>query len=117
MRLELGGHLANVDGHLWIERCDTVALADRFGTPLYVMSAAQLRANVRRLRTAFENRWPFGPVELLASLKANSVLAVRQLLNDEGAGCDVFGVNELCTALRAGVSANRISLNGSAKSV
>lgn len=110
------GHLGIVDGHLWVEQCDAVALAERFGTPLYVISAAQLRGNARAIRQAFEQRWPHGPVELLASLKANYVIAVRQLLNDEGLGCDVFGDNELRTALRAGVPAGRISVNGSAKS-
>lgn len=109
------GPLGVEDGHLWIEQCDTLALAARFGTPLYVLSEAQLRANARTLRQAFERRWRYGPVELLASLKANYVIAVRQILNGEGVGCDVFGSNEFCTALRAGVSASRISVNGSAK--
>jgi diaminopimelate decarboxylase len=113
---DLGADLRVVDGRLWIEQCDAVALAKQFGTPLYVMSAARLRGNARGLRQEFERHWPFGPVEFLASLKANYVLAVRQLLNDEGLGCDVFGSNELFTALRAGVPANRISVNGSAKS-
>ncbi|MFI5250423.1 MAG: diaminopimelate decarboxylase family protein [Gemmatimonadales bacterium] len=110
-----GGCLSIRGGHLWAEECDVVSLAGRFGTPLYVMSSAQLRANCRALRSAFERYWG-GPVELLPSLKANYVLAVRKLLNDEGAGCDVFGANELRTALRAGVPASRISVNGSAKS-
>jgi len=114
--LDLGAHLGIVDGHLWIEQCDAVALAEQFGTPLYVMSEAQLRGNARALRQAFAQHWTHGPVQLLASLKANYVIAVRQLLNDEGLGCDVFGGNELCTALRAGVPADRISVNGSAKS-
>ncbi len=113
---DFGGHLAIVDGHLWVEQCDVAALAERFGTPLYVISDAQLRGNARALRRAFERRWAYGPVELLASLKANYVIAVRQLLNEEGLGCDVFGSNELHTALRAGVPATRISVNGSAKS-
>jgi diaminopimelate decarboxylase len=105
-----------VDGHLCIERCDAVDLAERFGTPLYVISEAQLRGNGRALRRAFEQHWAHGPVQLLASLKANYVIAVRQLLNEDGLGCDVFGSNELDTALRAGVPADRISVNGSAKS-
>jgi diaminopimelate decarboxylase len=113
---DLDGHLGVVDGHLWIEQCDVAALAERFGTPLYVISEARLRGNARTIRHAFERRWTHGPVELLASLKANYVIAVRQLLNDEGLGCDVFGSNELQTALRAGVPADRISVNGSAKS-
>jgi diaminopimelate decarboxylase len=114
-RQHLGGCLRIVNGHLWIEECDVVALADRFGTPAYVMSEAQLRANCRALRAAFERHWACGPVDLLPSLKANYVLAIRELLNEESAGCDVFGGNELHAALRAGVPADRISVNGSAK--
>jgi diaminopimelate decarboxylase len=116
-RADLGPFLRIANGHLWVEGCDTVALAGRLGTPLYVVSEGQLRANARALRQAFERHWGQGPVELLASLKANYVLAIRRLLNDEGVGCDVFGTNELETALRAGVPAARISVNGSAKSV
>ena len=41
------------DGHLWIEGCDTVELARRFGTPVHVVSEDQLRRNVRRIGAAF----------------------------------------------------------------
>ena len=36
------------NGHLWVEGCDCAELARSFGTPLYVMSEAQLRHNYRR---------------------------------------------------------------------
>ena len=108
--------LSVAGGHLWIDGCDTVDIAARFGTPLYVLSETQLRANCRRLRAAFDRRWVVGPVELLPSLKANFTLAVRQILNEEGSGCDVFGHGELQAALWAGVPAGRISVNGSSKS-
>jgi diaminopimelate decarboxylase len=109
--------LSQAEGHLWIEGCDTVAIAAEYGTPLYVLSESQLRANSRRLRALFERHWAVGPVELLPSLKANYTIAVRQILNDEGLGCDVFGHGELQAALWAGVPGGSISVNGSAKSV
>ena len=108
--------LSQAEGHLWIEGCDTVAIAAEYGTPLYVLSESQLRANSRRLRALFERHWAVGPVELLPSLKANYTIAVRQILNDEGLGCDVFGHGELQAALWAGVPGGSISVNGSAKS-
>ena len=43
------------DGHLWIEACDTVELAQRFGTPIHVISEDHLRRNVRRTVAAFRN--------------------------------------------------------------
>jgi diaminopimelate decarboxylase len=108
--------LSEAGGHLWIEDCDTVAMAVEYGTPLYVLSERQLRTNGRRLGELFERHWKVGPVELLPSLKANYTLAVRQILNDEGLGCDVFGHGELQAALRSGVPSAGISVNGSAKS-
>ncbi len=104
------------DGHLFIEACDAAALGRRFGTPIYVLSEDQLRRNVRRFRRAFEERWPEGPVHVLPSVKANFTLALLRILASEGTGCDTFGAGELHAALRAGIPAASISVNGSSKS-
>jgi diaminopimelate decarboxylase len=108
-------HLSERHGRLWIEGCDLVELARRFGTPVYVLSEARLRGNIRRIRAAFEAAWPHGEARLLPSLKANLSLAARRILTQEGAGCDTFGPGELHAALAAGVPPERISVNGSAK--
>ena len=99
------------DGRLWVEECDAEALAHRHGTPCYVVSEGQLRANARRIAAAFERAWTHGPVEVLPSFKAAPSLAVRAILNDEGLGCDAFGGPEFRAALLAGVPGARISLN------
>ncbi len=104
------------DGHLWIEGCDTVELAQRFGTPVHVVSEDQLRRNVRRIGAAFTDAWPEGDVRLLPSIKANITLALRRILTEEGAGCDTFGPGELEAALRCDVPPEMISVNGSVKS-
>jgi len=103
------------DNHLWVEACDTVALAEQFGTPLFVMSETQLRNNYRRIKSSFQKYWTCGAVQILPSIKANYTLAVRRVLVTEGAGCDTFGHGELSAALRAGTPAASVSLNGSAK--
>ncbi len=102
-------------GHLWVEGCDAVDLAERFGTPIYVVSEDQLRRNARRLVRAFSSQWP-GPFRALPSIKANHVLALRRILTDEGLGCDTFGASELWAALACGVPAALISVNGTGKS-
>lgn len=107
--------LSVVDGHLHIEGVACGELARRFGTPLHVLSEHQLRHNARRWQRALGRAWPDGPVLVMPSLKANYGLAVRALMNDEQLGCDVFGGSELEIALRAGVPAQRISLNGATK--
>ncbi len=102
------------DGHLWVEGCDVVALAERFGTPLFVLSENQLRHNFRRFRDAFASRYP-GKVEILFANKSNNSLAVRHVMNQEGAGGDAFGINEMYLALLTGANPKKMVLNGSNK--
>jgi diaminopimelate decarboxylase len=111
---QLDDSLSIRDGSLYVEECSAEELAERFGTPLYVVSEDQLRRNVRRFEDAFSPRWPGGFL-LLPSIKANSCLALRRILTDEGAGCDTFGASELEAALRTGTDPDRISLNGAMK--
>lgn len=101
------------DGVLWIEGRAAAELAEEYGTPLYVTSEAQIRANVRRLRTAFEARWR--RVTLLFATKANANLAIRRVLVEEEVGGDCFGLGELTLCLRAGVAPELLVLNGSNK--
>ena len=100
-------------GTLWIEGRAAPELAEEYGTPLYVTSEAQIRANVRRLREAFETRWP--RVTLLFATKSNANLAIRHVLVEEGVGGDCFGLGELTLSLRAGVAPELLVLNGSNK--
>lgn len=103
------------NGRLTIEGCDAVSLAEQFGTPLYVISEDPLRRNVRTFYSEFRQRWTEGPVVVMPSIKANFVLALRRILNEEGAGCDTFGRGELHAALLTGVQPDLISFNGSSK--
>ena len=102
------------NNRLYIEEVDTTALAEQFGTPLFVISERQLRENVRNWQGALSAEWD-NPVNILPSFKANTCLALRHILSEEGAGCDTFGAHELEAALQAGVRPELISVNGSAK--
>jgi diaminopimelate decarboxylase len=116
MNERLDSCLSIRSGRLWIEECDTVELARRFGTPLYVVSEDQLRRTARAFAAAYSQAWPEGPVRILPSIKANLTLALRRILSEEGLGCDAFGAPELEAALRGGVPPELISLGGPAKS-
>jgi diaminopimelate decarboxylase len=79
--------------------CESVALgslAARHGTPLYVYSAAMIRARLNAFRRAFHSI----PHTLCYSVKANSTLAILRLLAGEGAGFDVVSGGELQRVLR-----------------
>ncbi len=103
------------DGHLFVEEVDAASLVERFGSPLFVFSETQLRENLRRIRRAFQEGWPDGPVDVLPAFKANPMLATRHILSREGAGADVYSPEELDGVLRTGVDPELVSVNGGGK--
>jgi len=87
------------------------ALARRYGTPLFVMSAPALRGAAAELRNAFGG---FNPL-LCYAMKANPALAVVRLFAREGFGAEVVSGGELFIAMRAGVSPSKIVFSGVGK--
>ncbi len=102
------------DDALHIEGVNTLDLAERFGTPLFVFSEARIKENLRRFREAFAKSWP-GPVDVLPAMKANALLATRQILSNEGAGADIYSPEELAGVLKTGVDPERVSVSGGGK--
>jgi diaminopimelate decarboxylase len=85
-------------------------LADRFGSPLFVVDAARLDRNA----AAFTRVPPgaTGGVECYYSYKTNPVPAVLSRLHARGVGAEVISEYELWLARRLGVPGERIVLNG-----
>jgi diaminopimelate decarboxylase len=106
---------ANERGHLYIEQCAARDLVQRFGSPLFVTSEAQIRHNYRRFVKAFTDRYRDNSIIVLYALKANNNLAVRRIFHQEGAGCDCFGVSELWATFAGGADPSTVVLNGSNK--
>ncbi len=92
--------------------CD--ALANEFGTPLYVYSATEMRARLALFQKAFS----FCPSTVCYAVKANSSLAVLRLLGKAGAGFDIVSGGELERVRRAHLPAlRRIVFSGVGKQV
>ena len=100
-------------GRLEVAGCDAIELAERFGTPDYLLAEYDLRARARAVREALEARAPGG--EVLFASKALPVTAVYRLMADEGLSVDVASGGELHMALAAGIDPGRIYLHGNAK--
>jgi diaminopimelate decarboxylase len=81
---------------LYCEGAALAGLADRHGTPLYVYSAAMIRARLHAFGRAFRST----PHTLCYSVKANSTLAILRLIAGEAAGFDVVSGGELQRVLR-----------------
>jgi len=90
-------------------------LAQRYGTPLYVLDEATLRATCRAYREALERFYP-GPSLAVYASKAHSSLALTALVASEGLGLDAVSAGELLTALQGGMPPGRIVLHGNNKS-
>lgn len=101
-------------GMLHIEDRSAESLLEEFGSPLYVVSEATLRTNFRRIRDAFQSRWP-KPVNVMYAIKANNNLAIRAILHEEGAGGDCFGEGELYATFLGGADRDKLVMNGSNK--
>ena len=111
----LGTQCVNDRGHLEIGGCDTVELAQTFGTPLYVIDEAFVRDNCRRYKAAFAAKYP-GESEVTYAGKAFLVQAMARLVEEEGLSLDVASGGELYTALSADFPAVRIKFHGNFKS-
>ncbi|MCC7494382.1 MAG: diaminopimelate decarboxylase [Fimbriimonadaceae bacterium] len=101
--------------HLSIGGCDVVELAARFGTPLYVVDEAHLRANCAAWRDALAASAPHGGRVMYAS-KALLTTAIARIVADCGLGLDVASGGELLTARAAGVAGSDLLLHGNFKS-
>jgi diaminopimelate decarboxylase len=110
----LPSHLTIKDDHLTIREHDMVALADRFGTPLYVTDEDRIAWNYHQYHEALTSRYP--DIRILYAAKANGNLAVLRVLASLGAGADVFSSGELHLALAAGMKPASLLFNGSSKS-
>ncbi len=95
--------------------CLLSELAQTYGTPLYVLDEATVRATCRAYREALAQAYP-GPSLALYASKANSSLAITALVASEGLGLDAVSAGELLTALQGGMPAERIVLHGNNKS-
>lgn len=95
-----------------LDGVDLRALAQRAGTPLHVYSASAIRQRISELQTALRGL----DTLICYAVKANSNLAVLELIAAAGLGADIVSNGELQRSLRAGIPADRIVFSGVAKS-
>jgi diaminopimelate decarboxylase len=102
---------ARVDGALACEGVPLSTIAQAVGTPTYVYSANAVREQYTRLAAALHGV----PFRIHYSLKANSNLALLQLLRSLGSAADVVSAGELYRARRAGFAPADIIFGGVGK--
>ncbi len=104
----------NNEGHLTIGGADVVSLAEKYGTPLYIMDEDKIRRTCKEYRNAMTEAFGDNFTVNYAS-KAFSTKAIYKIIGDEGLSADVVSGGELFTALSAGFPSERISFHGNNK--
>lgn len=101
-------------GHLVFGGCDTVSLAEKYGTALYVMDEERIRHNMRIYRSAMKKYFGEDALPLYAS-KAASFKQLYRIAAEEGIGTDVVSAGEIYTARCAGFPMERAYFHGNSK--
>lgn len=99
------------DGHLYAEQVAVSQLGQQFGTPLYIYSRAALENHYR----AFDEAFASVPHQVCYAVKANSNLAVLNVLARLGSGFDIVSGGELARVLAAGGDASKVVFSGLGK--
>jgi diaminopimelate decarboxylase len=104
-------HFHQRNGELHVEDLPLSTIAKRFGTPTYVYS----RAAFTQHYLAYAEALGAHPGMICYAIKANSNLAILNLLAKLGAGFDIVSGGELERVLRAGGKPERIVFSGVGK--
>ena len=104
----------NEQNHLVIGKNDTVELARRFGTPLYVLDEELFRENCRIYKDAIDRYYGGNGLALYAN-KALCTVYTMRLAMEEGLGADVVSGGELYTAIKAGFPMDKVYFHGNNK--
>ena len=109
----LPGHpfVAYKNGDLQIEALPLRALADQYGTPLFVYSKAAMLSALGAYQRGFAGR----NAQICYAMKANSSLGVLQVFAQAGCGFDIVSGGELQRVLAAGGSADQVIFSGVGK--
>ncbi len=102
------------NGHLHFAGQDTTALAEKYGTPLYLIDEDRLRHNCRVYSKAFKKHFGEGSKALYAS-KANSFKRIYEIMREEDMGIDVVSCGEIFTAFKAGYPMENAFFHGNNK--
>lgn len=101
------------DGQLFAEQCAIADVAEKFGTPTYVYS----RATIERHWHAFNDAAGEHPHLVCYAVKANSNIAVLNVMARLGSGFDIVSGGELLRVIAAGGDPSKIVFSGVGKTV
>ena len=103
----------NESGRLEIGGCDCAALAEKYGTPLYIMDEDYIRSVCRAFRQTIAQT--YGAGNMAYASKAFSCKAIYNVMKQEGTCIDVVSGGEIYTASAAGFDMSKAFFHGNNK--
>lgn len=100
------------DGHLFFDGADLHALAQKYPTPFYAFSAAEIRRNIDEIRSAFAAH---PDTRIFYASKSCSVMAVLKTILDAGICAEANSRFEVRKCLEIGFRGDQIVFNGVVK--
>lgn len=104
----------NEKGHFTLSGADTVELAEKYGTPLYLLSENKITDQCRKYINAMAKYFPQGSMPFYAS-KALSFYEIYKIIGSLDMGIDIVSPGELYTAARAGFDLKKAIFHGNNK--
>jgi diaminopimelate decarboxylase len=97
-------------GTLFFDGFSTKELAQKYDTPLYLLSEKRIRDNYNRLHDALISNYKY--LRIYYAAKANSNLTVLKILQNQGAYLDTVSPGEVFMGLTCGYTPDRILFTG-----
>lgn len=92
---------------------DTVELAQKYGTPLYVLSEEKIRDRCKEIRKDFLDK--YSNTKAAYASKAFLTMTMCKIIESEGLGLDVVSGGELYTAIKADFPMHKVMFHGNNK--
>ncbi|MFW9786013.1 MAG: diaminopimelate decarboxylase, partial [Candidatus Heimdallarchaeota archaeon] len=95
---------------LYFDNVNSIELAKKFGTPIYVLSERIIREKYRNLKSVLNSEYKKNQIHY--AVKANSNISVLKILKTEGAFFDCTSQGEIYMCFSAGIAPEKIIYTG-----
>ncbi|MEY3008612.1 MAG: hypothetical protein RL464_277 [Actinomycetota bacterium] len=105
-----------VSGELQVGGCSVTAIAERFGTPIFVLDESDLRSRITKWKSSFNSIFASNAGEIYYAAKAFISVEIAKMIDEGGISLDVCTGGELAVARAAKFPGERIEMHGNNKS-
>lgn len=105
-----------VSGELQVGGCSVIAIAERFGTPIFVLDESDLRSRITKWKGSFNSIFASNAGEIYYAAKAFISVEIAKMIDEGGISLDVCTGGELAVARAAKFPGERIEMHGNNKS-